>query len=150
MEQCVICTYKTYLYELPCGHRLCLSCVKANDEGLCPFCRQEIPEKILEAPEKTRTIGSDLFKSLPNIVWLYEARNVGWWTFNYEHQHELEDAYRKNPDGICSLLICGSVIEVDFSRMMQSNTATNAVRAVKRLPKDQLDTILVKGVAGMK
>jgi len=151
MDQCTICTYTTYLYTLDCcNNKICLSCIKSNTDSLCPFCRQVISNKLLDKPENTKQFGSVLFKDLPQIIWLYEARNVGWWAFNYEHQTEIETSYQLNNKGTCSIMVCGSIVDIDFNRMMQTNNNNDAVRAVKRINKSALKTLLVKGVAGMK
>lgn len=152
MELCIICTDTTYTYVTPCGHTLCLSCIKSvrNRQSYCPFCNTVLPNDFCNAPEKTKTIGTDtLVVNLPDTVWLYEGRNLGWWAFNYDHQRELE-AHYKNSDTThtCSLLICGNNIIIHFDKMIQSNG--DSIREIKRVQKTDLCKYLFKGVAGMK
>lgn len=156
MSECNVCVNQTFLYNLECGHKYCMSCIKRiyNDELLkkCPACTASINSKyyhkITETPDQILKIG-DLQEILKDYqyVWLYKGRNVGWWVFDIEYQNIIEESFSKGSN--INITICGYDILLDFVKMEQTSI-NGAVREIARVLLLYLPNILVKGIAGMK
>ena len=148
MEECIICVFKNYLYELPCcKNKLCLSCMKSCKK--CPYCQKDIPKKMVRSPELLHLYGQELYNDIPDILWLYECRNNGWWIYDFNHIKSMEEEYQKGLSSL-NLYTYGTNLEIDFNSMQQKNTKNDALREIKRIKKSDLDNYLIKGVAGMK
>lgn len=98
----------------------------------------------------------ELFRDIHNrsYVWLYEGRNNGWWYYDYDMQDILEEAWHngQTEDGVfLDWLICGQKVNIDLFNMQQTNSNNNAVRAIKRININDINStdLLIKGVAGM-
>lgn len=138
----------------------------------CPQCRYQLDRdhirnicedtaKIMRIPEE------QLYRNihqrshiLGKCVWIYEGRNNGWWYYDYEMQDMLENAWlhfektksaEAEAEPAPEWYICGQRIYIDFENMEQINCNNNAVRAIRRVSTNDIDTcgLLIKGVAGM-
>ena len=150
MEDCTICNFNRFQYEVPCCNNiLCLNCLKSVAK--CPYCTKPIPNDIKNDPCIMKRYGDELYAKLPNYVWLYEGRNNGWWIYDYATIEMLEEEYAAKKSS-AEVFICGFNMEIDFKTMQQINLENHAIRQVMRIKKEDVKTdgLLVKGVAGMQ
>lgn len=104
---------------------------------------------MVRSPELLHLYGQELYNDIPDILWLYEGRNNGWWIYDFNHIKSMEEEYQKGLSSL-NLYTYGTNLEIDFNSMQQKNTKNDALREIKRIKKSDLDNYLIKGVAGMK
>lgn len=166
-KHCCLCTMDNFLYPIDCPghHHFCLTCIKclcisgspSTQPVQCPLCRH-MPSrahinnictdsgKIYKVPR--HKLYNDIHKR--SKVWIYEGRNNGWWYYDLELQDVLDEAQDSNKTYL-DWTICGQPVCFDFLNMKQTNTCSNAVRAIKYLSHDDIirEKLLIKGVSGM-
>ena len=150
MEECIICTFNKFIYELPCcQNKICLNCAKTVTN--CPYCTATIDKQLVTDPKSVKKYGDLLYRNLPEIVWLYSGRNNGWWIYDQNQLEVIESEYLKGTKKI-KLFICGHNIKLNFTKMKQINTDNKAVRDIIRIPFADLKNtgLLIKGVDGMQ
>jgi len=83
-------------------------------------------------------------------MWIYEGRNNGWWYYDYDVQIVIETAWKENKN--LDWYMCGQMFHLDFTNMRQVNTTNNAIRSIKRVDHEEINSgkLLVKGVSGMR
>ncbi|XP_075979111.1 ring finger protein 146 [Anticarsia gemmatalis] len=148
---CAVCLQKcNHPTQLPCGHIFCFLCVKgiAFQSKKCAMCRAEIPANYLDNPVLLETVTPEevTTDNSPEIYqWFYEGRN-GWWKYDERSNTELETAYNAG-DPICTLLLAGTLYNIDFQSMTQVRRSDQTRR--RRVRRDS-PTFPAKGIAGIK
>lgn len=166
---CSICSYDLKnVVKLKCGHKFCYSCIKGHiiaKHKECPYC-----QKIMTA-DFIKTLLTDpgkICKKIENVddsvqyFWIYDSRgNNGWWNFDNkanqflerDYQNWLLDPNRANNMQKYTLMVCGTVMEIDFNDMVQINPINGAYRKIDRVSIDDLKFMekkgMIKGVAGI-
>lgn len=148
---CAVCLQKcNHPTQLPCGHVFCFLCVKgiAFQSKKCAMCRAEIPPNYLDNPILLGPLSAEQVNdSLAEEVyqWFYEGRN-GWWKYDERSNFELENAFNAgDPD--CTLLLAGTLYNIDFQTMTQVRRSDQTRR--RRVRRDT-PTFPSKGIAGIK
>ncbi|KAH9633770.1 hypothetical protein HF086_002221 [Spodoptera exigua] len=129
---CAVCLQKcNHPTQLPCGHIFCFLCVKgiAYQSKKCAMCRAEIPPNYLDNPILLGPLSAEqVNNSLAEEVyqWFYEGRNG-------------------DPD--CTLLLAGTLYNIDFQTMTQVRRSDQTRR--RRVRRDT-PSFPSKGIAGIK
>ncbi|CAB3251614.1 unnamed protein product [Arctia plantaginis] len=150
-SDCAVCLQKcNHPTKLPCGHVFCFLCVKgiAFQSRKCAMCRAEIPQNYLDNPillESLSTGGVNTNDTEDIYQWFYEGRN-GWWKYDERSNTELETAYNAG-DPACTLLLAGTLYNIDFHSMTQVRRSDQTRR--RRVRRDT-PMFPSKGIAGIK
>lgn len=166
---CNICTYTLRnVVKLKCGHKYCYSCIKGHllmKHKVCPFCQAVINPKlirtILTEPNKVCR-KTEKVDEAAKSYWVYDSRGSnGWWNYDNKSNGFLERDYQNwlaNPNRASSnhrytLMVCGTVMEIDFNLMAQINPTTGVERKINRFSTAELKDLqsrgLLKGIGGI-
>ncbi|CAB3259904.1 unnamed protein product [Arctia plantaginis] len=132
-SDCAVCLQKcNHPTKLPCGHVFCFLCVKgiAFQSRKCAMCRAEIPQNYLDNPILLESL------STGGVGGKYDERS----------NTELETAYNAG-DPACTLLLAGTLYNIDFHSMTQVRRSDQTRR--RRVRRDT-PMFPSKGIAGIK
>lgn len=103
-----------------------------------------IPTGFLDRPGVLNI--SELKKAYPSTPWFYEAKNGGWWLYEYRVAEDIEKAFSDKKEQT-HVQISGFPYTIDFINMVQyRDDRPNRKRKIKR---DGVNEESVKGVAGI-
>ncbi|XP_026730675.1 E3 ubiquitin-protein ligase rnf146 isoform X2 [Trichoplusia ni] len=148
---CAVCLQKcNHPTQLPCSHVFCFLCVKgiAFQSKKCAMCRAVIPSNYLDNPILLGTLCEEQgnTNSTQEVYqWFYEGRN-GWWKYDERSNSELEAAYSSG-EADCTLLLAGTLYNIDFQSMTQVRRSDQTRR--RRVRRDT-PMFPAKGIAGIK
>jgi hypothetical protein len=166
---CNICTYALRnVVKLKCGHKYCYSCIKGHllsHQRNCPFCQDLIAPKfirtILTEPDKVCKKTEKVDETAQHY-WIYNARSAnGWWNYDNksasflerDYQNWLSNPNRARTNSNYTLMVCGTVMEIDFNNMLQINPSNGAHRKINRVTASELRDLqnqgLLKGIGGI-
>lgn len=149
---CAVCLQKcNHPTKLPCGHIFCFLCVKGItfQSKKCAMCRAEIPPNYLDNPILLEPQSNDEIDTTEvqenTFQWFYEGRN-GWWQYDERSNTELETAFNAG-DSVCTLLLAGTLYNIDFESMTQVRRSDQTRRRYVRRESPMFPS---KGIAGIK
>ena len=133
--------------KLPCHHAFCYLCLKGVTarNNLCALCREPIPLGFLDRSVVLKKSEVERTLTKPSI-WLYEAKNGGWWIYEQRVAEEIEKAFKDQKDQ-AHVQICGYSYTIDLVGMIQYRE--DKPNRKRRIRRGGVNEEHIKGVAGI-